>query len=1069
MKKIRQQVLSLVLVLGILVSLCPSVFALHAGDELWWTKVGSEQDYKIDSQVHSSGSYVLFTSDVHRYAYLVKELLATANAEIEKDGGSGNVGLMAFGGDFANEYVLYEDNMRILKAALETSPGTVATYTKGNHEGNMSDAEFEAFTGMSRIGETAVNEDGKYHFFNFGAESNSQQFSDGDIAQLEKKLQEWGPDGNPIVIVSHFPLHYYNDRRSTKQAGKLIDILNQYPQAIFLWGHNHTEQDPNYGMIRVPGDIIQPEASAGSAREINFTYACLGALRDGTNGANGLLVRFDDDGTATFRYLQLNAAASDDSWTDAQGNENAVRYTSNEGVSSTVQLTWPTAENLKVIDLANVQLQRPLVDGTPAGSVKEYSPRFDVGSVTWTTEDGSGVNGNFTFNTVYKATFTLTTQDGYTFGANPVVSVNKQYVGPLEREGANDYNADINRINDHEITATFTFEKTVEESAPVAPATSLQNGVMYAMVAVDGNMAASYVYDPAQHGEESRPEYTVAPTDVVVRDGNLVSEAPGGASFVAQKDSKGFMLWSDYSLNDGQGATTLNYLSLASRGPEQSLQAGETVDQAIYADWYLDEAGKPYLDLDGGKRYPIYAGGAFGFTANAGECNVRLYPVSSSNKIYNVAVDVPVPVAGQTPVTKVDDVYGGYTVTNIQWSSAGAFAYDTAYTVTATVQLKAGQEFAAPMTGRVSGKNAQVKNNGDGTATLTYTFGSTGKKPNLTSGLQAKEVSALKNGGVYVIVSGGQAMSALPEQDIYLGSGTVKVSGDRLVDGLRADMFFTATASGDAFVLGQNGQFLGANAVEPGSPDVWGFAKTDKAGSAVTWSYAGGVLKAESTGGGGPGGPPPGGADMPSNTLYMNDGHFNFSTFKTSDVKIYEVINPFTDITADRWSYDKIYSGAYYGIIRGMTATTFAPEQKLSRGMAVTMIYRIAGCPEATGTLKFKDTTRTDYYTDALRWAVANKIVVGYEDNTFRPDQVVTREEAFKMAGLAFGNLADQGKGKTYTDEKDIGSFAKEPIANLTKAGVLEGYAVDGTIRPKQTISREEAIKTFMAIYERLP
>ena len=55
---------------------------------------------------------------------------------------------------------------------------------------------------------------------------------------------------------------------SAKNADKLVAVMNQYPGAVFLWGHNHTEQDPNYGMIRLPGDIIQTSASA-----ITFSYA----------------------------------------------------------------------------------------------------------------------------------------------------------------------------------------------------------------------------------------------------------------------------------------------------------------------------------------------------------------------------------------------------------------------------------------------------------------------------------------------------------------------------------------------------------------------------------------------------------------------------------------------------------------------------------------------------------------------------------------------------------------------------------------------------------------------------
>lgn len=137
-----------------------------AAEGNWWEQYVTTPmaDWSIEGveggHVTSHGRYVLVTSDTHRYTYLAKNLLANANAVIAEDGETGNVGLMCFGGDFANEYVLYDDNMSIVKAALQTSPGTVATYTKGNHEGNVTDEDFLAKTGMSPIGETAVNADG---------------------------------------------------------------------------------------------------------------------------------------------------------------------------------------------------------------------------------------------------------------------------------------------------------------------------------------------------------------------------------------------------------------------------------------------------------------------------------------------------------------------------------------------------------------------------------------------------------------------------------------------------------------------------------------------------------------------------------------------------------------------------------------------------------------------------------------------------------------------------------------------------------------------------------------------
>ena len=82
---------------------------------------------------------------------------------------------------------------------------------------------------------------------------------------------------------------------------------------------------------------------------------------------DGLLMRINDDGSTTFRYIGLHASpSSTESWTDAQGNKNPVRITSNEKVSSNNTYATPTEDTYKAISLANVQIARPLVDQPPA-------------------------------------------------------------------------------------------------------------------------------------------------------------------------------------------------------------------------------------------------------------------------------------------------------------------------------------------------------------------------------------------------------------------------------------------------------------------------------------------------------------------------------------------------------------------------------------------------------------------------------------------------------------------------------------------------------------------------------
>lgn len=1052
MKHTRKRLTALLLTLSMVLALA---IPAYAAEDNWWEQYVTSpmEDWSIDGvtdgHVTSHGRYVLVTSDTHRYTYLAKNLLANANAVIAADGETGNVGLMCFGGDFANEYTLYDDNMSIVKAALQTSDGTVATYTKGNHEGSVTDEEFQAKTGMSRIGETAVNAEGYYHFFNFGALNKTQQFTNDDIAQLKAYLEkpEVSEDGKPIIIVSHYPLHYYNDRRSSKQADQVLDILNNYPQAIFLWGHNHTEQDPNYGMIRVPGDIIQTGASVDSTKEIKFTYACLGALRDGINEANGLLMKVNGDGSTTFRYIGLHASpSSTESWTDAQGNENPVRITSNEKVSSNNTYVTPTEDTYKTISLANVQIARPLVDQKPAEAPAVFSPRFTSSAIAWTA-NGADVTGKFDFDTTYTATFTLTAAEGYAFANPATVSINKEYVGPAP--GAKNHEAESVVVSEDGKTATvtYTFPVTTAEGTP-ADAAELEEGGMYVMAAIDSNFAASYLYDPAQHGEESMPDYTAASADVVIREGKLVSETSDSMVFTAQKDADGYLLWSDASLKDGNGATTLNFLSMSTRGGDLGLEAAETAGMAIYNNWNT-ENGVPYLNIDGAKEYAAYQNGKFCYVSDPAESNVRLFKVgtNSGSTIYNVSATVAAPVPGEAPA-ETANVIPGCTVESVKWDAA-SFDYETAYIVTLTLKVGEGYTVSDVLTARVNGAAADITA-ADGKLTVTYTFPETTSIPGAKIGLQAKAADALKEGREYVISAGDLALSAASAQGIYLAA----VSKE---DGLTSDMVFTAVGNdADGYALKTGDQYLAGRPVDD-SPDKWGFMLTDKPSGAVTFMYQDGKMKVVSTGAsGGPGGPPPAANDS---YLYLNGDHFNFGTLQSTELTILELYFPFTDVAEERWSYDEIYDMAATGIMLGVNQTTFAPKETMTRAMAITVLYRMAGEPEVSGIADYKDVRQNAFYTKALIWGTECGIVNGFHDGTYRPGDPVNRQQFAAMIHRFVNYLeieTELGDGVTFTDADSIGAYAKEAVDFCTKAGIINGYK-DGSFQPTSAITREEA------------
>jgi hypothetical protein len=117
------------------------------------------------------------------------------------------------------------------------------------------------------------------------------------------------PTNIPIFIMAHHPLHYLTNDRVTKDAAPMVDLLNNYPNVIFLWGHNHSRAEPSYDKIFYPGSTI-PVGNSTTDRTLNFTYLSAGAMRDseytGDQTSKNILgkglVAAVNNGKVTFTY-----------------------------------------------------------------------------------------------------------------------------------------------------------------------------------------------------------------------------------------------------------------------------------------------------------------------------------------------------------------------------------------------------------------------------------------------------------------------------------------------------------------------------------------------------------------------------------------------------------------------------------------------------------------------------------------------------------------------------------------------------------------------------------------------
>ena len=109
--------------------------------------------------------------------------------------------------------------------------------------------------------------------------------------------------------------------------------------------------------------------------------------------------------------------------------------------------------------------------------------------------------------------------------------------------------------------------------------------------------------------------------------------------------------------------------------------------------------------------------------------------------------------------------------------------------------------------------------------------------------------------------------------------------------------------------------------------------------------------------------------------------------------KVENVSNPFTDVKPGSYYYDAVLWAIKNGVTSGTSATTFHPDNTVTRGQTVTFLYRNAGSPDVETTGSFTDVAATSYYAQAVAWAVKNGITTGVGNGKFAPDADCTRAQ----------------------------------------------------------------------------
>ena len=172
---------------------------------------------------------------------------------------------------------------------------------------------------------------------------------------------------------------------------------------------------------------------------------------------------------------------------------------------------------------------------------------------------------------------------------------------------------------------------------------------------------------------------------------------------------------------------------------------------------------------------------------------------------------------------------------------------------------------------------------------------------------------------------------------------------------------------------------------------------------------------------------------------------------------------PFTDVNENDWFYDVVLYAYDNGLMTGVSSTEFAPNQTTTRGMIVSMLARLEGVTSAEDA-GFADVAANDWYATAVNWAASVGVVNGYEDDTFRPNAPITREQ---MAAILY-NYADY-KGydvsaradlSDYADAASISSWAEDVLAWANAEGLINGMTAT-TIDPQGATTRAQTAAMF--------
>lgn len=180
----------------------------------------------------------------------------------------------------------------------------------------------------------------------------------------------------------------------------------------------------------------------------------------------------------------------------------------------------------------------------------------------------------------------------------------------------------------------------------------------------------------------------------------------------------------------------------------------------------------------------------------------------------------------------------------------------------------------------------------------------------------------------------------------------------------------------------------------------------------------------------------------------------------------------FKDVKESDWFYEAVSYAVENGLMSGMSEDIFAPNTPLTREMLAVVLYNVEGQPESAGVNPFTDVKADIWYTDAILWANENGIVAGYDNSAYGVGDLITREQfatiLYRYAQFKGYDTTQGGMAVREFSDYENISDYARPAMAWAVNAGIMGGMDDGTLMPQGKATRAEAATMLMNFCENI-